>query len=164
MYSIIGSDDLEYGPVEVEVLVRWARDGRIVERTQIIDHTSGRRYLACDMAELSRVFAAKEAGTLAQPPPAVAPPQMPTPAYVTVPEHMLVPRPRRSRAMAGLLGITVGCLGIHRYYLGYTGTGTVMLVLSLTGCGLAITIPWALVEGIIVLAGGMRDADGAPLT
>lgn len=56
MYTIIGADDREYGPVEVSVLVEWARQGRVVAQTTILDHATGRRFLACDMAELDAVF------------------------------------------------------------------------------------------------------------
>ena len=71
------------------------------------------------------------------------------------------------------MGIFLGSLGVHRFYLGYTGVGLIMLLLTLcggtatlfcvpgAGCGL-IGI-WGFIEGIVCLTGGMRDADGLEL-
>jgi TM2 domain-containing membrane protein YozV len=75
----------------------------------------------------------------------------------------------RSKVAAGLFGILLAPLGVHRFYLGYTGIGVVYLiltfVLSLPTCGLTfyVTCIWGLIEGIIILCDGMKDADGLPL-
>ena len=76
----------------------------------------------------------------------------------------------KSRMAAGLLGIFLGCLGIHRFYLGYTGIGLVQLLVSVIGgaltCGIATcgVGVWGLVEGILLLTGSLdRDASGKPL-
>lgn len=80
----------------------------------------------------------------------------------------------KSKLAAGLLGIFLGCYGIHNFYLGYTAKAVTQLVLTivgyLTSCigvgillvfGIAI---WALVEGIMILAGKIdTDANGVPL-
>jgi TM2 domain-containing membrane protein YozV len=58
---------------------------------------------------------------------------------------------------AGILALLVGFLGIHKFYLGYTRAGIIMLVVSLVAgsvtCGLAATVVGfvGLVEGIIYL-------------
>jgi TM2 domain-containing membrane protein YozV len=58
---------------------------------------------------------------------------------------------------AGLLGIFLGWLGIHKFILGYTTPGVIMLVVSLAGgvvtCGVASAVMGVigLVEGIIYL-------------
>ncbi|MGH9673495.1 MAG: TM2 domain-containing protein [Bryobacteraceae bacterium] len=70
---------------------------------------------------------------------------------------------------AGLLGIFLGCLGIHRFYLGYTGIAVAQLCLGLLGivtCGItsAASAVWGLIEGILILTGSInRDAQGRPL-
>jgi TM2 domain-containing membrane protein YozV len=71
----------------------------------------------------------------------------------------------RSKLVAGLLGIFLGWLGIHRFYLGYSGIGVVMLLISVLTCGVGtmITSIWGLVEGILCLTGSMTDAYGRPL-
>ena len=71
------------------------------------------------------------------------------------------PIPQKSKMTAGLLGIFLGGLGIHNFYLGYTGKAIAQIVLSLCfGLG-AI---WGLVEGIMILCGSIKtDAQGIPL-
>ena len=75
----------------------------------------------------------------------------------------------KSRMAAGLLGIFLGTLGIHRFYLGYTGIGLVMLLASVLSFGFLtpVTGIWGLVEGILYLTDKTgsysRDATGRPL-
>ena len=52
----------------------------------------------------------------------------------------------RNKYVAALLAFFLGPLGIHRFYLGRTGSAVVMLVLSCTIVGLLISAPWALVD------------------
>lgn len=72
----------------------------------------------------------------------------------------------KSKIAAGLLGIFLGGLGIHNFYLGYTGKALAQLLISLLSCGFlafASSI-WGLIEGILILTGSMNvDADGVPL-
>lgn len=76
----------------------------------------------------------------------------------------------KSKIAAGLMAIFLGFLGVHNFYLGYTGKAAIQLVVSLVGglitCGVAamgIWI-WALIEGIMILGGSINtDANGVPL-
>ena len=54
------------------------------------------------------------------------------------------------RVIAGVLGILLGIFGLHKFILGYTKEGVIMLVISLVTCG---TVPSliGLIEGIIYL-------------
>jgi len=58
---------------------------------------------------------------------------------------------------AGLLGIFLGAFGIHKFVLGYTTPGVIMLLISLVGgvvtCGVASFVIGVigLIEGIIYL-------------
>ena len=54
---------------------------------------------------------------------------------------------------AALLAFFLGGLGIHKFYLGYSTSGIIMLLVTLLTCGLAAPIICiiALVEGIIYL-------------
>lgn len=67
----------------------------------------------------------------------------------------------KSKLVAGLLGIFLGGLGIHNFYLGYTGKAIAQILLSCIGVG-AI---WGLIEGILILCGSTitTDANGVPL-
>ena len=64
----------------------------------------------------------------------------------------------RSKLTAGLLGIFLGGLGVHRFYLGYTGIGIAKL-LTFGGCGI-----WALVDLILIAMRNVPDSDGRPLS
>ena len=70
----------------------------------------------------------------------------------------------KSRLVAGLLGLFLGCFGVHNFYLGYIGRGIVQVVLTLTILGIYITAVWALIESIIILASkNPKDAAGLSL-
>jgi TM2 domain-containing membrane protein YozV len=47
-----------------------------------------------------------------------------------------------------VLAFLFGVLGVHRFYLGRTGSGILMLVLSITVVGLIVTGLWALIDTI----------------
>ena len=69
----------------------------------------------------------------------------------------------KSRLAAALLGIFLGSLGIHNFYLGYTKRGLTQL-LSCGILGFAVGV-WALVESIMLLTRTTNtDADGVPLS
>jgi TM2 domain-containing membrane protein YozV len=54
-----------------------------------------------------------------------------------------------NRVLAGILGIVLGELGIHKYILGYTKEGLIQIGLTIITCGLAGLI--GKIEGIIYL-------------
>jgi len=60
----------------------------------------------------------------------------------------------KSRLAALLLCWCFGFLGFHRFYVGKTGTGILMI---LTGGGMGI---WALVDLIMIIVGAFRDKYG----
>ena len=67
----------------------------------------------------------------------------------------------KSRLIAGVLGILLGGLGVHNFYLGYIGKGIAQIALSFC-CGVGWI--WGLVEGIMILCGNINeDASGNPL-
>lgn len=70
----------------------------------------------------------------------------------------------KSKIAAGILGILVGGLGIHRFYLGYVGIGILQIVVTIITCGAGSL--WGFIEGILILCGTTitTDADGVPLS
>ena len=72
----------------------------------------------------------------------------------------------KSRMAAGLLGIFLGSIGVHNFYLGYTGKAVAQLLITLLTCGLGTvaTRIWGLVEGIMLLTNkNSTDATGKVL-
>lgn len=53
------------------------------------------------------------------------------------------------KLMAGLLGILIGSLGIHKFVLGYTKEGIIQIVISAVTCGIGGIVGF--IEGIIYL-------------
>lgn len=62
------------------------------------------------------------------------------------------PADSKSKIAAGLLAIFLGTLGIHKFYLGYTQAGIIMLLVSLLG---SLLIVGPLVMGVIALIEGI---------
>lgn len=60
--------------------------------------------------------------------------------------------------IAFLLAFFGGALGLHRFYVGKTGTGILML-LTLGGLGI-----WWLIDVILLVSGNFRDAERQRLT
>ena len=56
-----------------------------------------------------------------------------------------------------LLCIFAGYLGVHRFYVGKTGSG-IGLLLTFGGCGI-----WSFIDLIMILTGKFTDAQGRPL-
>ncbi|HAQ56602.1 MAG TPA: hypothetical protein DCR44_04305 [Acholeplasmatales bacterium] len=74
----------------------------------------------------------------------------------------------KSKLAAGLLGIFLGSLGIHNFYLGNTNKAITQLLLGTVGAivivGPIISGIWGLIEGIYILTGKIAtDATGHPL-
>jgi len=67
----------------------------------------------------------------------------------------------KNRIVAGVLGILLGFLGIHKFYLGYTKQGLIMLLVSIltswTWIGPPIIWTIGLIEGIIYLVKSDED-------
>ena len=91
-----------------------------------------------------------------------------------VPTKALSSSASKSKIVAGLLGIFLGCYGVHNFYLGYTKKAVTQLVLTIVGILLSCILIgaflvmgvsiWGLVEGIMILAGNIdKDANGVPL-
>lgn len=88
----------------------------------------------------------------------------PARAAATVPPSVVLVQARKSRGLFIVLGLFLGCLGIHNFYAGYYAKGAVQLaitiVLGWVIVGLVITAVWALIEIITVT----EDANGQAMS
>ena len=59
-----------------------------------------------------------------------------------------------NKIVAGVLGILLGALGVHKFVLGYTKEGIIMLLVTILSLGLLSPIMGiiGLIEGILYLA------------
>lgn len=64
-------------------------------------------------------------------------------------------KPPKQKIIAGILGILLGSLGVHNFYLGNTGKAVAQLLLTLVGwvviVGPLVSSVWGLVEGVLIL-------------
>ncbi len=68
----------------------------------------------------------------------------------------------RSKIVAGVLGLLLGGLGVHRFYLGYVGIGIIQIIVTIITCGIGAL--WGFIEGILILCDVIdKDADGRAL-
>jgi TM2 domain-containing membrane protein YozV len=132
MYKIVGLNGQQYGPVAAEEIRRWIVEHRVNAQTLV--QTEGAPEW-------------KPLGSLAEFASEVKP----------VPPPIASPSAAASRAAnkipAGVCGILLGSLGIHKFILGYTGAGLIMLLVTVLTCGLAGTVMHliGLIEGIVYL-------------
>jgi TM2 domain-containing membrane protein YozV len=139
MYKIVGKDGQQYGPVTVEQVRSWIAENRANAQT---------------LAQAEGTQDWKPLGSFAE----FAADLKPPPTSATAPPTLTVPPPTpaaraSNRIPAGVCGILLGGLGVHKFILGYTGAGLIMLLVSLLTCGLAYWVMHiiGLIEGIIYL-------------
>jgi TM2 domain-containing membrane protein YozV len=132
MYKIVGVNGQQYGPVGADEIRRWIAENRV--NAQSLIQPEGRQ----DWMPLGSLpeFAA---GLKPAPPPIAMPPAHASRASNKIP--------------AGVCGILLGSLGIHKFILGYTGAGLVMLLVTVLTCGIAGAVMHliGLIEGIVYL-------------
>ncbi len=140
MYKIIGVDGQQYGPVSAEQLRQWMAENRVNAQTMVL------------------VEGATDWKPLGSLPEFANEPKIPPPLGSQMPPlSASAPNPYTARASnkiaAGVCGILLGSLGIHKFILGYTGAGVIMLLGTVLTCGLGSVVTGiiGLIEGIVYL-------------
>jgi len=131
MYKIIGTDGRQYGPIDADQIRRWIAERRANAHTLVQSEGSTEWKPLISFPEFASEFN-------------LAPPPMPGSGY----------NPHASNKIpAGVCAILLGGLGIHKFILGYTGAGLIMLLVSILTCGFLWPILHiiGLIEGIIYL-------------
>lgn len=77
------------------------------------------------------------------------------------PPHTQMSEAGSKKVAAGILAILLGWLGIHKFYLGYTTAGIIMLLISVLSCTILSFIPWiiGIIEGIMYLTKSDAEFD-----
>lgn len=82
---------------------------------------------------------------------------------------------KKSRLAAALLAFTVGFLGVHNFYLGYTSKAVIQLVITIVGIFTIIgsfllpvfaVVIWSFIEGVQIISHSERyiyDGNGIEL-
>ena len=137
MYKMIGTDGRQYGPVAADQIRQWLAQNRVNAQTLVQAEGSTEWKPLISFPEFAAEFR-------------MAPP----------PVAMPISDPRASNKIAaGVCAILLGGLGIHKFILGYTGAGLIMLLVSVLTCGLLLPIFHliGLIEGIIYLSKSDED-------
>ena len=139
MYRIVGKDGQQYGPVTAEQLRAWIAENRANAQT---------------LAQAEGTQEWKPLGSFPEFAPDLKPPTVSatTPPTISPPPSAPVPR-AANKIPAGICGILLGSLGIHKFIRGYTGPGLIMLLVTLLTCGIGGCVMHVigLIEGIIYL-------------
>jgi len=68
----------------------------------------------------------------------------------------------KNHYIAGALGLILGLVGMHRFYLGFYWLGIMQIAVTYLSGGYGVV--WGVVEGVLLLTGHMhKDAKGRPL-
>jgi TM2 domain-containing membrane protein YozV len=67
----------------------------------------------------------------------------------------------KSKLVAGLLGIFLGSIGVHKFYLGDSKAGIIRIVVTVVTIGFGGI--WGFIEGIMLLVNGGKDVNGVEL-
>ena len=166
MYTVVGGDGQRYGPVDMDTLTQWIKEGRILPTTNLIDPIDGRTLQAQDAPVLYGMFPTATAVPPSAPGMGQPPGYFPSSPQGQATMNNAYLRgslpPPKSKVVAILLAFFFGAVGVHRFYLGHIGTGVAMLLLVVCTCGIGgiITSIWALVDLIMIATGGLKDASG----
>jgi TM2 domain-containing membrane protein YozV len=139
MYKIIGKDGQTYGPVTAEQVRAWITENRA--NAQTLAQAEG----TSEWKPLNS-FLEFAAALISVPASAAAPPTLTAPASSADPRAS-------NKLAAGICGILLGTFGVHKFILGYTGPGLIMLLVTILTCGLASPVMHiiGLIEGIMYL-------------
>lgn len=147
-----GNDN--YGPYTVDELNTMLQSGRVLPES--LAWIEG----APEWQKLHTVPGVRTSAPAAAPPaPPVAPPRSARQSAGHAAGH---PAGESDRLVlpAFLLAFFLGVFGVHRFYCGKTGSGIVMLLLTISVVGLFVSGIWATIDWIVIACGGFRDDEG----
>lgn len=157
-------DGVAYEAETIETLEQWTAEGRLTADTIITDTGTGIKFTVSEHPQLRVRLPQRTTPTVPLPPNAsggYGQAQQQRPPSYTPPTQTYTPgtltATSANKLPAGICGILLNCLGVHKFILGYTTEGLIMLLGSILGgvftCG-ASTVVFGVIgfiEGIIYL-------------
>ena len=143
MYKIIGADGREYGPVTADQLRQWLATGRANQQTKVQREGDTAWKTVAEFIE----FAGAPS----------APGLPPMTGQAVVDQQQMMKNRASNKLAAGICGVLIGGLGVHKFILGYTTEGVIMLLTSVVvsiftcGAGYGVMHVIGIIEGIIYL-------------
>jgi TM2 domain-containing membrane protein YozV len=137
MFKIIGADNRAYGPVTIEQIRSWLSENRVNAYTLAQAEGSTEWKPLGSFPEFAQ--------DLGNPVAVAHPPRL---------NGRASGDPRAStKIAAGICAILLGYFGVHKFILGYTGAGLIMLLVTILTCFVAAPVMAIIgvIEGIIYL-------------
>lgn len=147
-------DGVAYEADTIETLAQWTSEGRLTPDTVITDTGTGIKFTVSEHPELRVRLPQLASSTTTPPPPSVTRGAGGGQAQrQQIPTYSTAQAAAANKLPAGICGILLNCLGVHKFILGYNTEGLIMLLGTLLTCGLAMPIFGIIgfVEGIIYL-------------
>ncbi len=147
-------DGVAYEADTIETLEQWTAEGRLTPDTVITDTGTGIKFTVAEHPQLrTRLPQAATISTPSTPPPysgGTGQAQQQQPLRTT---YATASASAANKLPAGICGILLNCLGVHKFILGYNTEGLIMLLGSILSCGILSPVfgVIGLVEGIIYL-------------
>jgi TM2 domain-containing membrane protein YozV len=143
MYTVVGSDGIQYGPVDAQTLQSWATAGRVNANTQIINVATGEQTTAAQLPFLQSIITV---------------PPIAQRSYIAIadqiPGMIQVPAGTHSVGTAVLLALLI--TGLGQLYNKQAMKGLVILVasviLAVFTCGFSVllTHPFAFIDALMI--------------
>jgi TM2 domain-containing membrane protein YozV len=153
MYTILGYDGIEYGPVDLKTLLTWATERRVFPNTPVKDLESG---LQCNAAQLPSLQTAFNRPPM-QPVVYHAPVQIYYPNQV--PARGLIQTPPGTHSVAIAILLSLFCfLGFGQIYNRQAIKGVVILLSAMVlavftmGVSILVTYPLAAIDAGLIAA------------
>jgi TM2 domain-containing membrane protein YozV len=143
MYMMVGSDGMQYGPVDAQTLQSWATTGRVNANTQITNIETGEQTTAAQLPFLQSIVVGL--------PPS---PQLQIAVANQIPGMIQVPAGTHSVGTAVLLALLI--TGLGQLYNKQAMKGLLILVASVIlavftcGFSLLLTHPFAFIDALMI--------------
>lgn len=145
-------NDIKTGPFPISTLIRMARSG-IITRETLLEDSNGIRVFAEDMDHIFNFNSSQNKPDFSPQIHMNSETRQPTQVMQTNVNFQVNgannnEMSEKNRITAAILAFFAGVFGAHKFYLGNSGSGLLYFILTCTGIGLILTLPWTIIETI----------------